>query len=51
MMETVPLYRMLNTQSGAHLFTTDRKEFNFIQANEPQFQIEANDGIAFYVLE
>lgn len=50
-METVPLYRMLNTQSGAHLFTSDRKEFNFIQANEPQFQIEANDGIAFYVLE
>lgn len=49
--ETVPLYRMLNTQTGTHLFTSDINEFNFLRDNQPQFQIEGNGGITFYVLE
>lgn len=49
--KTVPLYRMLNTQSGTHLYTTDSNEFNFIRENQANFQVEANDGITFYVLE
>lgn len=50
-LETIPLYRMLNTQSGAHLFTTSEFEFNSIQENLPHFEVEANDGITFYVLD
>jgi len=49
--ETVPLYRMLNTQTNTHLFTTDINEFNFLRDNQPQFQIEGNGGITFHVLE
>ncbi len=49
--DTVPLYRMLNTQSGAHLFTTSLNEFNTIQATLPNFQVEGNEGVAFYVFE
>jgi len=49
--DTVPLYRMLNTQSGAHLFTTSRNEFDTIQETLPNFQAEGNEGIAFYVFE
>lgn len=49
--ETIPLYRMLNTQSGSHLFTTDSNEFNTIQQTLPYFQPEGNAGITFYVLD
>jgi hypothetical protein len=49
--DTVPLYRMLNTQSGAHLFTTSRNEFDTIQETLPNFQAEGNEGVAFYVFE
>lgn len=48
--ETVPLYRMLNTQSGSHLFTVDSNEFNTIQETLPHFQPEGNAGLTFYVL-
>ena len=49
--ETVPLYRMLNTQTGSHLYTTDSNEFNFIKDNFSNFQVEGNGGVTFYVLE
>ena len=49
--ETVPLYRMLNTQTGSHLFTIDRNEFNTIADTLPHFQVEGNGGVGFYVLE
>lgn len=49
--DTVPLYRMLNTQTGAHLFTSDRNEFEIVDATLPQFEVEGNGGIAFYVFE
>ena len=48
--ETIPLYRMLNTQSGSHLFTTDSNEFNTIKQSLTHFQPEGEAGITFYVL-
>ncbi|BAZ46429.1 hypothetical protein NIES4102_34610 [Chondrocystis sp. NIES-4102] len=49
--DTVPLYRMLNSQSGSHLFTVDQVEIDYIKNNLPHFAPEGNNGIAFYVLE
>ena len=49
--ETIPLYRMLNTQTNTHLFTTDTNEFNVLSETQPQFQIEGNGGTTFHVLE
>ena len=49
--ETIPLYRMLNTQSGSHLFTADRYEFESIEETLPHFQVEGNQGITFYVFD
>lgn len=49
--ETVPLYRMLNTQTGSHLFTIDRGEFNAILDTLPHFQAEGVGGVTFHVLE
>ncbi len=49
--ETVPVYRMLNNQTGTHLLTSDRYEFESIQKNLPHFSVEAANGVAFYVME
>ncbi|MGL5944153.1 MAG: right-handed parallel beta-helix repeat-containing protein [Waterburya sp.] len=49
--ETVPVFRMLNGQSGSHLFTVDQTEINYIQNNLPNFSIEGDNGVAFYVME
>ena len=51
--ETVPLYRMYNTRTGSHLFTADSHEFNVIKnSNEfSHFNVEGNEGIAYYVIE
>lgn len=49
--ETVPVFRMLNGQSGAHLFTIDQNEINYIEENLPHFSTEGNGGIAFHVFE
>ncbi|MEM7760297.1 MAG: hypothetical protein AAF298_19535 [Cyanobacteria bacterium P01_A01_bin.40] len=49
--ETTPLYRMLNNYTGSHLFTSDRQEFTYIQDNLDHFSLEADNGIAFYVME
>ncbi|MDJ0588894.1 MAG: right-handed parallel beta-helix repeat-containing protein [Pleurocapsa sp. MO_226.B13] len=50
-LETLPVYRMLNGQSGSHLFTVDRVEVDNIQQNLPHFSLEGDDGIAFHVFE
>ena len=51
--ETVPLYRMFNTISGSHLFTTDENEFNFIRNSSDfsHFNVEGNEGITYHVIE
>ncbi|MDJ0588508.1 MAG: hypothetical protein QNJ72_00745 [Pleurocapsa sp. MO_226.B13] len=51
--ETVPLYRMYNTQSGSHLFTIDSNEFNTIRNSEEfsYFNVEGNEGVTYYVME
>ena len=51
--ETVPLYRMYNTQSGSHLFTTDSNEFNTIKNSSDfsHFNVEGNEGITYHVIE
>ena len=50
-METLPVYRMLNSESNAHLFTVDQNEVNYIQQNLPNYSFESNNGVAFHVLE
>ena len=51
--ETVPLYRMYNTISGSHLFTTDDNEFNTIKNSSDfsHFNVEGNEGVTYYVIE
>ena len=50
-LETIPVYRMLNSQSGAHLFTIDQNEIDGIQATLPHFSMENNGEAAFHVFE
>ena len=49
--ETIPVYRMYNSQSGAHLYSSDQNEINYIQENLPHFSMENNGDAAFHVLE
>lgn len=49
--ETIPVYRMLNADSGSHLYTIDQNELNYIQENLPNFTLENNSEAAFHVLE
>jgi hypothetical protein len=49
--ETVPVFRLLNSQSNSHMFTTDQTELKYIQDNIPNFSLEGDNGVAFYVLE
>ena len=48
-LDTIPVYRMLNNQSGAHLFTIDQNEIDSIQATLPHFSMENNGEAAFHV--
>ncbi|BAZ43810.1 hypothetical protein NIES4102_08120 [Chondrocystis sp. NIES-4102] len=48
---TIPVYRMYNSESKSHLFTSDANEINYIQNNLPNFSMEGNNGVAFHVLE
>ena len=48
-LDTIPVYRMLNNQSGAHLFTIDQNEIDAIQATLPHFTMENNGEAAFHV--
>ena len=47
--EIIPVYRLLNSSNGTHLFTADANEVNYIQDNLANFTLEGDDGIAFYV--
>lgn len=49
--ETIPVFRMLNTISGSHLYTIDQKEFNYIQENLPNFAVENNGEAVYHVFE
>ena len=49
--ETIPVYRMLNADSGSHLYTIDENELNYIQDNLPNFTLENNGEAAFHVFE
>ena len=49
--ETIPVYRMLNTQSGAHLFSSDLNEIGYIEENLPHFAMENEGNAVFHVLE
>ena len=49
--ETIPMFRMLNTTSGSHLYTIDSKEFNYIQENLSNFAVENNGEAVYHVLE
>ena len=50
--DTVPVYRMRNSDTGTHLLTVDQNEVNTVQ-NFPNFSFEGNsggvEGVAFYV--
>jgi hypothetical protein len=50
-LETIPVYRMLNTSSGAHLFSSDSNEISYIEENLPNFVMENNGNAAFHVFE
>ena len=49
--DTIPVYRMLNEDTGTHLFTADSNEVNYIQDNLSNFSLEGYNGVAFYVME
>ena len=49
--DTIPVYRMLNSDTGTHLFTADSNEVNHIQNNLSNFTLEGDNGVAFYVME
>ena len=49
--ETIPVYRMLNADSGSHLYTIDQNELNYIQENLPNFTLENKGEAAFHVFE
>ncbi len=50
-LDTIPVFRMLNNDSGSHLFTIDQNELNYIQENLPNFSFENNGNAVFYVFE
>ncbi|MCC0179203.1 hypothetical protein I4641_19760 [Waterburya agarophytonicola K14] len=50
-LETIPVYRMLNSSTGSHLFSSDRNEIENIQATLPDFSLENNGNPTFYVFE
>ena len=49
--ETIPVYRLLNSDSGSHLYTIDSNELSYIQDNLSNFTLENNGEATFYVLE
>ena len=49
--ETIPVYRLLNTDTGSHLYTIDQNELNYIQDNLSNFSLENNGEAAFYVFD
>ena len=49
--ETIPVYRLLNEDTGTHLLTSDRDEIDYIQNNLSNFTLENNSEAVFYALE
>ena len=49
--ETIPVFRMLNNDTGSHLYTIDQNELNYIQANLPNFSFENNGNAVYHVFE
>jgi hypothetical protein len=49
--ETIPVYRLLNSDSGSHLYTIDSNELSYIQDNLSNFTLENNGEATFHVLE
>ncbi|MGB5712465.1 MAG: hypothetical protein WBM44_16330, partial [Waterburya sp.] len=49
--DTIPVFRMLNNDSGSHLYTIDQNELNYIQENLPNFSFENNGNAVFHVFE
>ena len=48
---TIPVYRMLNNNTGTHLYSIDNNEIANIQSNLPHFSMENNGNAVFYVME
>ena len=49
--ETIPVYRLLNGDSGSHLYTIDQNELNYIQEKLPNFTLENNGEPTYHVFE
>lgn len=49
--DTIPVFRMLNNDTGSHLYTIDQNELNYIQENLPNFSFENNGNAVFHVFE
>ncbi len=49
--ETIPVFRLLNGNTGSHLYTIEQSELNYIQDNLPHFTLENNGEATFYVFE
>ncbi|MEO0834643.1 MAG: hypothetical protein AAFY16_01380 [Cyanobacteria bacterium J06642_3] len=49
--ETIPVFRMLNNDSGSHLYTINQDEVSYIQDNLPNFSLENNGDAVFHVFE
>ena len=48
---TIPIYRMHDTQSGAYLYTSDLDEINSIRDNLSYFEMQNNGDPVFYAFE
>ena len=49
--ETIPVFRMLNSDNGSHLYTSEPEELNYIQENLPNFSLENQGAAVFHVFE
>ena len=49
--KTIPVYRLLNGDSGSHLYTIDQNELNYIQEKLPNFTLENNGEPTYHVFE
>ena len=47
--ETIPVFRMLNTDTGAHFYTANQSELDYIQNNISSFKMENQGEAVFYV--
>ncbi|MEL6438110.1 MAG: hypothetical protein AAFQ80_02470 [Cyanobacteria bacterium J06621_8] len=50
-LDAVPVFRLLNADSGTHLYTNSQAELDFVTANLPNYSLENNGNPVFYVLD